>query len=96
MNKTSEALAALNNRDWTNAEVVEAPRVAAPMVTVATRLPVDLVERLATEAQRRGITPSELLRQFAEDALQPVPEGAVVPLVDALRAIESLARRSAA
>jgi hypothetical protein len=94
VSRTDDALAALESRDWSSAEPVSPP-ASMPMAVVATRLPVELVEQLAREAERRGLTPSTLLRQFAEEALQPVPDTATVRLVDVVRAVESLARHAA-
>lgn len=93
--KVQEALDALESRDWSGAEAVTQPAAAQPMVTVATRLPVDLLELLTVEAGRRGINPSALLRDLAEDALRPVPDSVTVRLVDVVRAVEMLGRHAA-
>ncbi len=85
---------ALEDRDWSTAEPVP-PAGPAPMAVVATRLPVPLLELLSQEAARRGVTPSTLLRQFAEEKLQPVPDNVTVRLSDVVRALEDLGRRAA-
>ena len=38
-------------------------------------LPAGLAERLATEAGRRGVSVSDLLIEYAEEALQPERKG---------------------
>ena len=96
MSKAEEAMRALEDRDWSTAERVAPPATAsAPMAVVATRLPVPLLELLSQEAARRGVTPSTLLRQFAEEKLQPVPDNVTVRLSDVVRALEDLGRHAA-
>jgi len=56
MSKFDDATAALNDRDWSSAEVIESPRT--PTVVQSVRMPRELTERLFVEAQRRGVTPS--------------------------------------
>ena len=62
------------------------------------RLPPDIVSRLKTEAQRRGVDPNECARQLIEEAL-PKPDQATLDLLakweaeDATDDPEELARR---
>lgn len=94
MSRQDEAVAALDNRDWSAAEAVDRPRSASVVQSV--RFSRELTERLLAEAQRRGVTPSEVIRDFVEAGLNSVEGSATVRLADVQRAINSLARPAAA
>ena len=74
----SDVRAALDNRDWSAAEVVtERPRAK---VVHSVRLPAQWSEALEAEADRRGTTPSRLMQDFIVAGLQrdaAAPEGTV-------------------
>ncbi len=93
MSKFDDATEALTDRDWSSAEVVESPRT--PTVVQSVRMSRELTERLFVEAQRRGVTPSEVIRDLVEAGLSQVDESATVRLADVRRVIESLANRAA-
>ena len=93
MSRFDHATAALNDRDWSSAEVIESPR--PPTVVQSVRMSRELTERLFVEAQRRGVTPSEVIRDLVEAGLSQVDESATVRLADVRRVIESLANRAA-
>ena len=93
MSKFDDASAALNDRDWSSAEVIESPRT--PTVVQSVRMSRELTERVFMEAQRRGVTPSDVIRDLVEAGLSQVDESATVRLADVRRVIESLAHRAA-
>ena len=74
----SDVRAALDNRDWSGAEVVaERPRAK---VVHSVRLPAQWSEALEAEAERRGTTPSRLMQDFIVAGLQrdtAAPDGTV-------------------
>lgn len=85
--------AALNRRDWTGARVEDRPRPASVVHSV--RMSRDLTERLFAEAERRGVTPSEVIRDLVEAGLTAADESATVRLADVHRVINALASRAA-
>ena len=93
MSKHEESAAALENHDWSSAEVVDTHR--SPTVVQSVRMSRELTERVFAEAQRRGVTPSDVIRDLVEAGLSQVDESATVRLADVQRAIESLARQAA-
>ncbi len=93
MSKFDEATAALDDRDWSSAQVDDKRRTATVVQSV--RMPRELTERLFAEAQRRGVTPSEVIRDLVEAGLSAIDESATVRLADVRRAIEALAHRAA-
>jgi len=93
MSKFDDANAALQNRDWSNAQVEEKPRTVTVVQSV--RMPRALNERLLAEAQRRGVTPSEVIRDLVEAGLTATDESATVRLADVRRVIEALAHQVA-
>jgi predicted DNA-binding protein len=93
MSTRDDAAASLESRDWAGAVPVEGPRT--PSIVQSVRMPRDLTERLLGEAQRRGVTPSELIREFVEAGLTDVDESATVRLADVRRVIDTLAARAA-
>jgi hypothetical protein len=56
-------------------------------------MPRELNERLLAEAQRRGVTPSEVIRDLVEAGLTAADESATVRLADVRRVIEALAHQ---
>ncbi len=93
MSKFDDATAALDDRDWSSAQVDDKRRTATVVQSV--RMPRELTERLFAEAQRRGVTPSEVIRDLVEAGLSAIDESATVRLADVRRAIEALAHRAA-
>jgi phosphoserine aminotransferase len=91
MSKFDDADAALQNRDWSGAQVEEKPRSVTVVQSV--RMPRELNERLLAEAQRRGVTPSEVIRDLVEAGLTAADESATVRLADVRRVIEALAHQ---
>jgi len=93
MNKFDDANAALQNRDWSSAQVEDKPRTATVVQSV--RMPRELNKRLLAEAQRRGVTPSEVIRDLVEAGLTAADESATVRLADVRRVIDALAHQVA-
>lgn len=93
MSKHDEAGAALEDRDWSSAQVDDRPRTASVVQSV--RFSRDLTERLLTEAERRGATPSEVIRDLVEAGLTAVEQSATVRLADVQRVINALAQHAA-
>jgi predicted DNA-binding protein len=93
MGKVDDALAALENRDWSGAQLES--RTTEPQIAVSVRMPRDLTERLFAEAERRGTTPSQVIRDLVEAGLAEIEESATVRLADVRRAIDLLARHAA-
>ena len=93
MRKFDEAAAALEDRDWSAAQVDDRPRGVSVVQSV--RFSRELTERLMAEAGRRGCTPSEVIRDLVEAGLSRVDESATVRLADVRRVIEALAKRAA-
>jgi hypothetical protein len=89
-----QAAAALDNQDWTEADVDHEERRVSMVFSV--RLPGDLAEVLANEAAQQETNPSVVLRQLVE-TLRPVDQDAVVTLrlADIHRYIDQMARRAA-
>jgi hypothetical protein len=88
-----EATAALDDRDWTGAQVDDRPRSVSIVQSV--RFSRDLTERPLAEAARRGVTPSEVIRDLVEAGLSKVDESATVRLADVHRLLDTLARHAA-
>jgi predicted DNA-binding protein len=59
------------------------------------RFPRELTERLLAEAGRRGVTPSEVIRDLVEAGLSSADESTTVRLADVRRVIDALAQRAA-
>lgn len=93
MNKFDEATAALESRDWSSAQVDDRPRSVSIVQSV--RFPRELTERLFAEAQRRAVTPSEVIRDLVEKGLSQVDDSAVVRLADVRRVIDTLDKLAA-
>ncbi|MDQ0365197.1 hypothetical protein [Catenuloplanes indicus] len=91
MSANSDIQAALDNHDWSDAEVAsERPRAK---IVHSVRLPAEWSEALEAEADRRGTTPSRLMQDFILTGLQQssaAPEGTVVTTRAALhRALDA-------
>lgn len=94
MAKFEDSDAALDSRDWSTAQVEDRPRGGASVVQ-SVRFSRELTERLMVEAARRGVTPSEVIRDLVEAGLSKVDESATVRLADVRRVIDALAKRAA-
>jgi predicted DNA-binding protein len=93
MNKYDESVAALEDRDWSDAQVET--RATEPQIVQSVRMPRELTERLYAEAARRGTTPSQVIRDLVEAGLAEINESTTVRLADVRRAIDSLAAHAA-
>ena len=93
MSKFDEATAALDDGDWSAAQVDDQPRKVTVVQSV--RMSRELTERLVAEAQRRGVTPSEVIRDLVEAGLNAVDEWVTVRLADVRRVIDALASEAA-
>jgi predicted DNA-binding protein len=94
MSKFDEAAATLTGPiDFAGAYVDDRPREV--MMVQSVRLPRDLTERLFAEAERRGVTPSEVIRDLIDTGLSTAEESATVRLADVRRMLDALARRAA-
>jgi predicted DNA-binding protein len=65
-----------------------------PTATVvqSVRMRADLARRLFAEAARRGVAPSQLMRELIEAGLDDTEKAAVVNLADVHRAIDQIAK----
>lgn len=97
MSSTDNANAALENRDWSTATVDQQPRPSS--IVHSTRMSHDLTERLFTEAGRRSVTPSELIREYVEAGLTAAAgaqdTNVTVSLAELHRAIDTVVQRAA-
>lgn len=58
-------------------------------------MPRELTERLFAEAQRRGVTPSGVIRDLVEARLSQIDESATVRLAGVRRTLDALPKRAA-
>ncbi|HET8661606.1 MAG TPA: hypothetical protein VFM55_21740 [Micromonosporaceae bacterium] len=93
MSTFDEAAAALDDRDWSGAQIDDRPRSATVVQSV--RFSRELTERLLAEAARRGVTPNEAIRNLVEAGLSEVDESASKPRGCAPRVIDAPVRRLA-
>jgi hypothetical protein len=97
MSRFDEAAAALDSRDWSGAVVEDRPRPVSLVQSV--RMSRELTERLFMEAQRRGITPSELIREYVQAGLDAAAAGedttVTIRLAALHHAIDVAVRRAA-
>jgi predicted DNA-binding protein len=93
MSKFDESNAAIESRDWSDATVDQRPRGVSVVQSV--RFSHELTERLMVEAARRGVTPSEVIRDLVEAGLSDVDDSKTVRLADVRRVIDALASRAA-
>lgn len=78
MSKTDQAMAALEDTDWSGAEVVREPRPASTVFSV--RLPDGVSQAFEAIATEREVTPTKLLRELVDAAIAGHSEGQVVTL----------------
>lgn len=66
-------------------------------IALTTRFPREVLERLAAEAQRRGTTPSEVVRDLVDRGLRVTEESPIVTirLADAHAALDAAIRNAA-
>ena len=91
-----DALKALGDTDWSAAEVDQRRRPVSVVHSV--RLPATLSERLEAEATRRGILPSNLIRELVEAGLAPAVSDdttVTVRVADLRRAIDTVVQHAA-
>jgi hypothetical protein len=69
MSRLDDAQVALNSRDWSDAEIDTTPARSDATIGQTVSMSVQLTERLFAEAQRRGITPPDLIREYVEHGL---------------------------
>lgn len=85
----AEALASLENKDWTTAVAYTPTR--SPSFVHSVRLSRELADQLAAEVTRRGLTePSALIRQFIIEGLA---RGSGVDVTAQQAALTQLAER---
>ena len=94
MSKVEDSLAALENRDWSKADVDTSARKATVIQSV--RMSRQLTERLFAEAERRGTTPSQVIRDLVEAGLTAAEGSETVRVADVHRVIDALTRRKSA
>ncbi|WP_047892779.1 hypothetical protein [Micromonospora sp. RV43] len=98
MSTFDEANAALESRDWSNAQI-DTARPRGVSIVHSTRMSHHLTERLFAEAERRGVTPSELIREYVEAGLNATEDGneetVTIRLADLHRAIDTAVKRAA-
>ncbi|MFG1804642.1 hypothetical protein ACGFI4_31310 [Micromonospora carbonacea] len=94
MTSRDDALRALNDSDWSGAEVDH----STAKVVHSTRLPPEVSSRLEAEAHRRGITPSALICELVDAGLAPVADDTTVTVraADLRRAIDNVIHDAAA
>lgn len=95
MSGTDDAMAAMENRDWSDAVVEDRPKALSVVQSV--RMPYELTERLFAEAEKCGITPSQLIREAVEARLNSGRPSEVVTVDVAVlhHAIDQAVRRAA-
>ncbi|MCW6003787.1 hypothetical protein K1W54_04220 [Micromonospora sp. CPCC 205371] len=67
MSNVDDAMKALESRDWSNAEVVTDHRPVSTVYSV--RLPQAQAKLFEDIATRRGVTPTGLLKELAEELI---------------------------
>ncbi|MDA1361944.1 ribbon-helix-helix domain-containing protein [Glycomyces luteolus] len=90
MTKREEALRALESRDWTGAVVDDAKRQTSIVYSV--RVDQELSEWIAAESERRGVSPSLIIRDALTEAkaAQASDETVTLKLSDLHRAVNRL------
>ena len=84
----------LDSLTYGDAETPALPPTSAEleegMVTTSLKMPKDMRDRVRDNAAEQGITASMLIRQFIEMGLAAEQPGRMIPLSDAIRALNSL------
>jgi predicted DNA-binding protein len=90
-----EAMQALADTDWTETAVERERRPVSVIHSV--RFPAEVSERLEAEAERRGLTPSALVRELVEAGLSDINDDTTVTVrvADLHRAIDRALHRAA-
>jgi hypothetical protein len=90
MTKREEALQALESRDWTGANVDDMKRQISIVHSV--RVDQELSEWIAAESERRGVSPSLIIRDALTEAkaAQASDETVTLKLSDLHRAVNRL------
>jgi hypothetical protein len=90
MTKREEALQALESRDWTGAYVDDTKRQISIVHSV--RVDQELSEWIAAESERRGVSPSLIIRDALTEAkaAQASDETVTLKLSDLHRAVNRL------
>ena len=93
--KREEAMRALADTDWSGATVERERRPVSVIHSV--RFPTDVSQRLEAEAERRGLTPSALVRELVEAGLSGADDDTTVTvrIADLHRAIDRALHRAA-
>lgn len=95
MTSRDEAMQALGSPDWTGGQVEDAPRGASMVFSV--RVPGELADWIASEADRRQVSPSVVIRDAvaASRRAGSAEETVTVRLSDLHRAIDQAAHHAA-
>jgi predicted DNA-binding protein len=90
-----EAMQVLAETDWSGATVERERRPVSVIHSV--RFPAEVSDRLEAEAERRGLTPSALVRELVEAGLSDVDDNTTVTVrvADLHRAIDRALHRAA-
>jgi hypothetical protein len=85
-----DAMRALDSTDWSGAAVPAEPRTVSFVYSV--RLAAEVSDDLHAEADRRGLTPGGLIREFVTAGLRAASDDATVTLrvADLRRAIDTV------
>lgn len=89
MVKREEAMRALESRDWTGAEIDEGKKVS---IVYSVRVDSELAEWIASEADRRSVSPSLVIRDALVEAktAEASDETVTLKLSDLHRAVNRL------
>lgn len=90
MTKREEAMRALESRDWTGAEIDDGKRSVSIVYSV--RVDQELAEWIASEADRRSVSPSLVIRDALVEAktAEASDETVTLKLSDLHRAVNRL------
>jgi hypothetical protein len=90
-----EATNAINETDWTGSMVETETRATSFVYSV--RFPATLSTDIEAEANRRGLTPSSLIREYVTTGLASIADDTTVTLrvADLRRAIDTVVMRAA-
>ncbi|NIL59924.1 hypothetical protein HCB18_26130 [Salinispora arenicola] len=88
----------MDSSDWSSAQI-DTARPHGVSIVHSTRMSYHLTERLFAEAQRRDVTPSELIREYVEAGLNTAESGnqeiVTIRVADLHRAIDTAVKRAA-